>query len=373
MPTYQQPGVYIEETPKAGFTIKGPERTVAGFVGPTPGGPIGAASDILQSFFDFADQYGPAPMVAGPEWTFWQAVKGFFLEGGTALVVARTADSGLLACQAALVALGAVREIMIVAAPGAVAAGDDVAVSIMQALIDHATATNRFAILETPAGLDVAAVQPWRARFSGDHAALYYPWIMIAPDGGAPTLQPPAGHVAGMIALHDAGYGIWKAPAAPIHSATGLAVVINAIEQGLLNDAAIDCIRTFPGKGILVFGARTLSADPTYQYVSVRRLVSMIQCALADGLKAVVFEPDAEPLWIRVRQALEDYLNTLWRAGALNGLKPEQAYFVRCDPTTMTQNDLDNGRLVCEFGIAPIRPAEFVTVRVTQMTGDQKS
>lgn len=364
MPTYQQPGVYIEETPKPGFTIAGPAQTIAGFAGPTPGGPVGVASAVLGSFADFATLYGPAAAQLSPEWIFWQAVDGFFLEGGTALVVARTADTGLTDYQAALAALNDVNEIAIVAAPGAADA------AIMQALIDHATAANRFAIVETPAGLDPAGVQTWRAQFSSDHAALYYPWISIAP-GGTAALQPPAGHVAGLFAANDARLGPWKVPVAPIRSATGLAITISAPQQAPLNDASINCIRAFPGKGILVFGARTLSNDATYRYVPVRRLVSMIQRALAEGLKVAAIEPNAAPLWTSVCQSVDNYLFGLWRAGAFMGVKPEQAYFVRCDRTTMTQNDIDNGLLVCEIGIAPLKPAEFVIFRVTQITGDQ--
>jgi phage tail sheath protein FI len=351
--------------------INAPTRTVAGFAGPALSGPIGVASTILSSFQDFAVIYGPAPVAPCQEWTFWQAVNGFFLEGGTALVVARTADTGLASYQAAFAALNVLAEIAIVAAPGAVAAGDDAAGAIMQALIDHATAANRFAIVETPAGLDLVGVQIWRARFTSDHAALYYPWIMIAP-AGTGILQPPAGHVAGLIAATDARLGIWKSPVAQLHSAIGLELTIFKPQQAPLNDVAINCILAFPGKGILVFGARTLSSDPTWRYVSVRRLVSMIQRALAEGLKVAAIEPNGEPLWKGVRQAIEAYLFGLWRAGALAGTKPEQAYYVRCDRTTMTQDDLELGRLVCEIGVAPLKPAEFLIFRSTQITSGQR-
>lgn len=184
-------------------------------------------------------------------------------------------------------------------------------------------------------------------------------------------LQPPSGHVAGIIVRTDEERGIWKSPANEVvRSATGLAVAITTIHQAPLNEAGINCIRYFPGRGIRVFGARTMSSDPTYCYIGIRRLISMIQHAIGDALAATIFEANAAPLWAHVRTVVADYLTMLWRAGALQGAKPEQAFFARCDGTSMTQNDLDNGRLVCEIGVAPTRPAEFIIFRFAQLTGN---
>jgi phage tail sheath protein FI len=373
MPSYKTPGVYVEEVPGA-LPIATNSETMAAFVGPGPepaitaGGEPGATAPF-RSFAAFTTRYGRAPV--GGRQIFWQAVEGYFLEGGTALAVAWAADPGAVAYQAALAALEIVPGVTLVAAPGAVTADDDAAAAIAQALIDHAARTNRFAVLESPPGLDITAIQQWRARFSSDRAALYYPWIRIASASGTPVLQPPSGHVAGIIARTDRERGVWKSPANEVvRSATGLANDVTRGEQDLLNPAAINCIRYFAGKGILVFGARTLTSDPQYKYVSVRRLVSTIQHAIGDALTAGVFEANDAPLWAHVRQMVGNYLTTLWRAGALQGAKPEEACYVRCDRTSMTQDDIDQGRLVCEVGIAPVRPAEFVVLRFSQMTGD---
>jgi phage tail sheath protein FI len=373
MPTYKAPGVYVEEKAAGALRIANPAETIVAFVGPGPApiaalGTVAVSGAIFRSFVAFTDSFGRVPPQGSGSQIFWLAVEGFFLEGGTALVVAWAADSGLPAFQAALATLEAVPGISLVAAPGAAAANDDGAAAITQALIDHAAKTNRFAVLESPPGLSMAEVLQWRARFSSDRAALYYPWIRIAPAGGTAVLQPPSGHVAGIFVRTDQERGIWKSPASEVvRSATGLAVAITGDHQAPLNDAGINCIRDFPNRGILVFGARTMGSDPEYRYVNVRRLVSMIQRSIGGAFAAATFEFNDDALWARVREGAGVYLSALWRAGALQGAKPENAYFVRCDRTSMTQNDLDNGRLVCEIGVAPIRPAEFIIFRVAQL------
>jgi phage tail sheath protein FI len=167
---------------------------------------------------------------------------------------------------------------------------------------------------------------------------------------------------------------VWKAPAnADVVGAVGLAHDVSAAEQAALADAGVNPIRRFPGRGILVWGARTLDPQSLdWRYVPVRRFAIFLEASLGKGLAWAVFEPNGEPLWARVRASVEAFLVQLWRVGAFPANKPQEAFFVNCDRTTMTQADLDNGRLVCEVGVAPTRPAEFVIFRIGQWTADRR-
>jgi phage tail sheath protein FI len=243
-------------------------------------------------------------------------------------------------------------------------------VAIARALIDHATRLRRLALIDAPKGLAPNAVKAWRAQLDGAFAALYYPWIGLA--GMPKRLEPPSGFVAGLIARVDIERGVWKAPANEVvKSADALEIALTDQIGGELNAAGVNCIRSLPGKGIRLWGARTLSADAEWRYVNVRRFMISLTRQIEKGLQPAVFEPNADPLWARMRRMAENVLYDWWRRGALMGIKPEQAYYVRCDRTTMTQNDVDNGRLVCVIGVALLKPAEFITVRIGQWTADR--
>ena len=163
--------------------------------------------------------------------------------------------------------------------------------------------------------------------------------------------------------------GVWKAPANEvIELATGLERAISRVEQSRLNNLHANCLRHISERGVRVMGARTLSSDSDWKYVPVRRLLLFLESSIDRGLQWVVFEPNDEPTWARVRQAVTNFLITVWRSGALQGATADEAFFVRCDFTTMTQDDIDNGRLICEIGIAPVKPAEFVIFRIQQKT-----
>ena len=155
----------------------------------------------------------------------------------------------------------------------------------------------------------------------------------------------------------------------PFDPARGLAVLVTSAQQEELNSRGIDVLQYFPGRGILLWGGRTMSSDPAWKYVNVRRLLIFIEASLQKGTQWVVFEPNDEPLWAKVRRTVTNFLTRLWRGGMLQGQKPEEAFFVRCDRTTMTQADLDNGRLIMIIGIAPIKPAEFIIIRIGQWAG----
>lgn len=207
-------------------------------------------------------------------------------------------------------------------------------------------------------------------------AALYYPWIQVPNprNAGRPISIPPSGHIAGVWSRIDETRGVYKAPANEVpRGVVGLAYDCNFREQELLNPIGINCIRSFPNRGIRIWGARTLvEPDNTqWRYISVRRLMSYIEKSIELGTQWVVFEPNDEDLWQRVKRTIGNFLNTLWREGALSGSSPDQAYYVKCDEDINTPQTMLLGRLYVEVGVAPVRPAEFVIFRISQMTGDE--
>ena len=182
----------------------------------------------------------------------------------------------------------------------------------------------------------------------------------------------PSGHLAGIYARVDVERGVHKEPANEvvrgIRFKDGFVRDVSKREQDLLNPRNINALRNFPGRGQRVWGARVLTSDASWKYINVRRLFIFVEESIDEGTQWVVFEPNDEPLWARVRATITNFLTTVWRSGALEGTKPEEAFFVKCDLTTMTQADIDNGRLICIIGIAPVKPAEFVIFRIQQKT-----
>lgn len=228
---------------------------------------------------------------------------------------------------------------------------------------------DRFAILQAKQSAgDVGKLEP---PLDSKYAAFYYPWInVIDPVTNNKMLVPPGGHIAGIYARSDNERGVHKAPANEVvRGAQELQFNLKKAEQDILNPKGVNCIRAFPGRGILVWGARTTSTDPLWKYLNVRRLFLYIEGSIEHATQWVVFEPNNERLWARVKQSITQFLTTVWRDGALMGLTPDEAFFVKCDRTTMTQDDIDNGRLIVMIGIAPAKPAEFVIFRIAQWTG----
>ena len=244
-------------------------------------------------------------------------------------------------------------------------------VTIAQALVDQCERLkDRFAIIQAPQ----AAGQPGPHQPSVEnskYAAYYYPWLEITdPTTGTAKLIPPGGHVAGIYARTDIERGVHKAPANEVvRGISDIQLQVTKGQQDILNPKGINVIRYFPGRGNLVWGARTVSRDPDWKYINVRRLFIFVEESIEEATQWVVFEPNDEPLWARVRRSVSDFLTRLWMDGMLQGRAKEEAYFVRCDRTTMTQADIDNGRLIMLIGIAPVKPAEFVIFRIGQWTG----
>src|SRR5262245_58944750 len=248
----------------------------------------------------------------------------------------------------------------------------DNSVEIVGRIIDHCERLRfRFAAIDCdedaiPSDLDPRVTHGWDTAYAG----FYAPWIRTPDFGtGAPMAVPPGGHVLGIYARTDVEKGVFKAPANEIvRGALSVCADIDHDLQGLLNSRGVNAIRQFPGRGIRVWGARTLSSDRLWNYVSVRRLFSFIEHSIAEGTRWVVFEPNDDGLWVRVVDTIRLFLRSQWRQGALFGRTEEEAFFIRCDRTTMTQDDILNGRLICEIGVAPVRPAEFVIFRLFQWT-----
>jgi phage tail sheath protein FI len=243
--------------------------------------------------------------------------------------------------------------------------------SVQNALIVHCeTLKDRFAILDPRDGLSIEGIREFREPLDSKYAALYYPWLEVRDPSVRRNVQvAPSGHMAGIYARVDVERGVHKAPANEvIRNITKIAQDVTKREQDLLNPKGINALRFFPGRGSRVWGARTISSDASWKYINVRRLFLFVEESIDEGTQWVVFEPNDEPLWARVRQSITNFLTTVWRSGALQGATADQAFFVRCDYTTMTQDDIDNGRLICLIGIAPVKPAEFVIFRIQQKT-----
>src|SRR5262249_16095794 len=243
---------------------------------------------------------------------------------------------------------------------------------VRSALIVHCeTLAERFAILDPPPRLGIQEIQQFRSPIDTKFAALYYPWVTIAePRPGGDALDaPPSAFIAGIYARTDVARGVHKAPANEvIRWIRGLEQQITKREQDVLNPQNINVLRAFAGRGNRVWGARVLTSDSAWRYVPVRRLFLMIEESIDEATQWVVFEPNDEPLWARVRQSVTAFLLSQWRLGGLQGATAPAGVYVVCDRSTMPQEAIDAGQLICKIGIAPVKPAEFVIFRIQQKT-----
>jgi hypothetical protein len=266
----------------------------------------------------------------------------------------------------ALAALEEIDEIAILAAPDEGYFGTALTDRLIQ---QCERLKDRFAIINSP-----PLAPPLATHFPSQvsrYAAYYFPWLKVYDAASRrEVVVPPAGHIAGIYARVDLDRGVHKAPANEIvRGITKLDVNITRRQQELLNPRHVNCIRKFEGRGVRVWGARCTTRDTEWKYVNVRRLFIFLEESIEEGTQWVVFEPNDESTWARVRQSVTGFLNRVWRDGALMGATPEEAFFVKCDRSTMTQDDIDNGRLIMIIGVAPVKPAEFVIIRIGQWTG----
>ncbi len=234
---------------------------------------------------------------------------------------------------------------------------------------------DRVALLDSPPNMTPQEIKKWRmdtAGFDSSYAALYYPWIEVMdPVSNKPALIPPSGHLAGVWARNDNERGVHKAPANEvIRGVTNLGYHTTKGEQDTLNPNGVNCIRAFPGMGYRIWGARTLSSDPAWRYINVRRLFNYVEKSIQLGTMWTVFEPNDQRLWARVRRDVSNFLAGCYRDGMLFGASPTQSYYVKCDEELNPSESRDLGRLIVEIGIAPVKPAEFVIFRISQWAGE---
>jgi phage tail sheath protein FI len=373
-PEYLSPGVYVEEVSSGNKPIEAVSTSTVGFVGQSRKGPVNEVvfcpnwTTFTKSFGDFADSEYLA-----------HAVYGFFNNGGARCFILNVGvpDDGADDQKPArfigfdngpgerggLHAFEEVPEINIVCAPG------QTDPAITDAVLTHCEKMRyRMAILDAPETIEKGGVDKLPKPRDSKYGAYYFPWIEVYDPTRGNIYIPPSGHVAGIFARTDAERGVHKAPANEIvRGALGLKYNITKGEQDILNPKGINCIRSFPNRGIRVWGARTISSDPEWRYVNVRRLFNMVEESIENGTQWVVFEPNDQTLWKRVQRNITAFLLRVWRDGALFGGTPEQAFYVKCDAETNPPEVIDAGQLVVEIGMCPVKPAEFVIFRIGQM------
>jgi phage tail sheath protein FI len=312
-------------------------------------------------------------------------------QDGVAVLTANTFTGDPSNQLTGLSALAAVDDVAILAVPDAVNAALLTAAeqsTLVSAIVDQCEQLrDRVAVLDVPPGAgDITAHPGTYLTLRSDFAAIYYPHVrVIDPKTRDTVLVPPSGFVAGIYAFNDVTRGVHKAPAnyqVLGILTTDLTPTVGPLEyqvtkgaQDILNPFGINAIRDFraAGRGIVLWGARTTSSDPEWVYVNVRRLFNFVEKSIDRGLQWLVFEPNNDATWARVRRTIDTFLEQVWRDGALLGTTKEEAYFVRCDRTTMSDDDILNGRLICLVGLAAVRPAEFVILRFSQFTAEATS
>ena len=267
-------------------------------------------------------------------------------------------------------------DISIVAAPGSThSAGEETGSDVRRLLIAHCEKMRyRVAVLDSVDSQLISEIRSDRSSIDTTRAGLYYPWVEIAdPLTETDILLPPSGFVSGIFARNDIERGVHKAPANEVlRLAKSLEVSINKSQQEVLNPDGINVIRFFEGRGFRIWGARTASSDPEWKYMNVRRYFAYLERSIERGTQWAVFENNGRTLWSNVQSTIQDFLFNEWKEDRIAGATPDEAFFVRCDRSTMTQNDIDNGRMICLIGVAPLRPAEFVIFRIGQKTLDSE-
>ena len=395
--SYLSPGVYIEEVDRGSKPIEAVGTNTVGFLGESAKGPLNESvlitnwSQFVKTFGDFKDcsehlahgVYGffnnggsrcfivnvgapvesAAPAKAAPQGDKKdekaQVVAAPSGGGGReGLYIGRDGGPG---ARSGLKCFEEVDEIAIVVAPG------QTSPAVQDAVLSHCeTRKDRFAILDSPETITGGIDKLPKPRDS-KYGAYYFPWIQVYDPDKGNIFVPPSGHISGVYSRTDSDRGVHKAPANEIvRGALGLKYNVSKGEQDLLNPKGINAIRYMNG-AIRIWGARTLSTDPSWRYINVRRLFIMVESSIERATQWVVFEPNDHRLWKRVQRTISSFLTLLWRNGALMGTSPEQAFYVKCDEETNPAEVIDAGQLVVEIGLAPVKPAEFVIFRIGQM------
>ncbi|MEU8976212.1 phage tail sheath subtilisin-like domain-containing protein [Streptomyces monashensis] len=358
----------------AGWMITDVGTSTAAFVAPSAGDT--AQPRRVGSWGEFTELYAPQKQRAEHAGAnLAEAVHGYFANGGSTCYVVGTAGDDLKAYTVALAALEAVWDVHIVVLPDLWRSEAD-APAIAKAAAGHcAQAKNRMALLHT--GQDVSASDavkvPALFGLDEDEAAfttVYYPWLKVPGIGGAERVVPPSGHVAGAWARNDAERGVFKAPANQgIRGAVDIAMPLTDADNAPLNEAGVNCLRVLPGRGLLVWGARTLSVSRDWRYVHVRRLLNFLSESIRTSTTWAAFEPNDATVQTSLRSSITSFLTDQWRQGALLGRTPNEAFYVICDQTNNPPESIKAGKIVMGIGVAPVRPAEFVHFTVAQTTG----
>ncbi len=380
MTEHLSPGAYVEEIEPGTKSIKGVSTSIAGFLGMAEKGDNDTSASI-SSWKQFVERFGRytanQPYLA-------PAVHGFFANGGSRCFVVKVKDGAAdgdyvgtvdrTGKRTGLQVFNEIDDVNVICIPGITSE------TVQKAMVAHCEDMNyRFCILDPTENATFEQIQIFKDKVISEngYAALYYPWIKVTAEtqnngklGTQNLFVPPSGHVAGIYARSDRERGVHKAPANEVmHGVLDVKLSITKGEQEILNSKGINCIRAFPGKGICVWGSRTTASNTLWRYVNVRRLMFYIEESIDKSTRWATFEPNSEKLWRTVRVSITEFLTRVWRNGALMGSKPEESFFVRCDRTTMTQTDIDNGRLICVIGLAIAKPAEFVILRIAQWVG----
>jgi phage tail sheath protein FI len=379
--SYLSPGIYVEEVDRGSKPIETVGTSTVAFLGECGVGPVNEPilctnwSMFTKHFGDFSNSDYLA-----------HGIYGFFNNGGGRCFVMNVGkftdgmtdnQGNTLASSAALymgqdygpgtrtglAALEEIDEINIVCAPG------QTDPAIQDAVLTHCEKMRyRFAILDSPEVIEEGGVDRLPKPRDSKYGAYYFPWVEVYDPNKGNIHQPPSGYLAGIYSRTDEERGVHKAPANEvIRGALGLRYDVTKGEQDILNPKGINCIRSMKNRGIRVWGARTISSDPSWRYINVRRLFNMVEQSIEQGTQWVVFEPNDHRLWKRVSRTISAFLLRIWRSGALMGETPEQAFYVKCDSETNPPEVIDAGQLICEIGMCPVKPAEFVIFRIGQM------
>jgi phage tail sheath protein FI len=409
LPNYQTPGVYVEEIESGSKPIEAGATNIVGFLGVAEKGPVNEAV-LVTNWTQYTKIFG------GLHTGGWMAhgVYQFFQNGGTKAYINNLKEippksgnevspkagkgktdqekteqekaeqvekpvkienpndvakliigtDGGVGKKTGLYLFDTIPDIGLVAAPGVT---DPAA---QDAILTHCEKNRfRFAVLDSPEELEkgIDTMPMPRDSMMGGY---YFPWVeMYDPVADKNVFAPPSGGVCGIYSRVDSTRGVHKAPANEIfRTALGLKYKLTDAEQELLNPKGINCIRDFPGRGIRIWGARTISSNPEWRYINVRRLFCMVEQAIQNGTNWVVFEPNTRDLWKKIMRNITSFLLNVWRSGALFGDSPEEAFYVRCDDELNPPESIDAGYVIVELGLAPAKPAEFVVFRVSQKT-----
>jgi len=377
MTSYLYPGVYVEQVNARPSVIVGVSTNVVGFIGKTEhikkddfdNDTLLNVPTRITSWTEYSEKYGNYDKEHSPYLAL--SVKGFFDNGGTACYIVRVPGQASTAdyigdsgdTKKGLAALENV-DINIICMPGVTD------VVVQQAMIKHCENLKyRFCILDSVESADVYSLKERRSHLDSSYGALYYPWLKVTGGSGDVVVMPPSGFIAGAFVRMDAERGVHKAPAnVGFNSVVDVLVDIDNTQQDILNPLHINCLRSFPNRGVVIWGARTLSSDPEWKYLSVRRLFNFIEESIYKGTLWAVFEPNGERLWAAIKSTIENFLFQLWREGMLQGEKADEAFFVQCDRSVHTQDDIDNARVRINIGLAALKPAEFIVIKMMQST-----